>query len=105
MTTKDLQIRGMGQKRSRVLSFIQISPIVDFHYRNHSFVPASSSASGDPSPSYAHFARYARSALRQPQDDKCLMHPVHPQQHLPQRVTASEHEKRGDQHNDQDHDP
>jgi hypothetical protein len=30
---------------------------------------------------------------------------MHPQQHLPQRVTSSEDEKRGDQHNDQDHDP
>jgi hypothetical protein len=37
--------------------------------------------------------------------DECLMHPVHPQQHLPQRVAASEDEKRGHQHDDQDHDP
>jgi len=33
------------------------------------------------------------------------MHPVHPQQQLPQRVAASEHKKRGYQNDDQDHDP
>jgi len=33
------------------------------------------------------------------------MHPVHPQQHLPKRVAASEDKERGYQHNDQDHDP
>jgi len=33
------------------------------------------------------------------------MHCVHPQQHLPERVSASEDEKRGDQNDDQDHDP
>jgi len=30
---------------------------------------------------------------------------MHPQQHLPKRVAASEHEKRRYQNNDQNHDP